>query len=284
MTPRYLVRPATWHSPAFWLKVDELWLSGDKNDGCVLCLRDVTTQVATQQDMRKFHTVVSHKLRTPLSGIVGVLDFLVNGSEEMSHHEVVELARAGMDSSMRLANEIDDILEYINAPTVVQFGESFVLATLPGSVRRIAAEIGIEHCEVDLPQELASVRLSLSEHAVESVLWEILENAKKFHPHQTPSMTVTVQPRSQFISLEIADDGITLSPEQLTWAWLPYIQGEKYVTGESPGMGLGLALVASVVWSAGGEVGLRNRTNGSGVIVELTVPMRDDGDLLDDCE
>jgi K+-sensing histidine kinase KdpD len=272
--PRFLVRPANASSPAFWLQVEELWLPDDKSGGCVLCLRDVTAQIATQQDMRKFHIVVSHKLRTPLSGIVSILDFMVNASDGVPHKDLVKLARAGMDSSMRLSQEIDDILEYVNAPAVAQQGEWFVLSALPGSIRQIAAEIGIERCHVDLPPELAPVRLSLSEKAVESILWEILENARKFHPCQSPSMSVTVQSRRQAVSLEIADDGLTLSPEQLTWAWLPYIQGEKYVTGETPGMGLGLALVASLVWSAGGEVGLRNRHDGGGVIVELTLPVR----------
>ena len=70
----------------------------------------------------------------------------------------------------------------------------------------------------------------------------------------------------------MADDGQTLSTEQLAWAWLPYVQGEKDFTGELPGMGLGFPMVASLIWKAGGDLHLRNRHNGPGVIVELKVP------------
>ena len=55
--------------------------------------------------------------------------------------------------------------------------------------------------------------------------------------------------------------------------WSPYIQGEKYFTGEAPGMGLGLSLVATLVWQVGGEVELTNRRDGSGVEVILRLPL-----------
>ena len=69
-----------------------------------------------------------------------------------------------------------------------------------------------------------------------------------------------------------ADDGLTLSPEQLAHVWTPYYQAEKLFTGEVRGMGLGLAMVASLVWENGGSCRMFNRPNGPGVIVELLLP------------
>lgn len=74
---------------------------------------------------------------------------------------------------------------------------------------------------------------------------------------------------------KFANDGVTLSAEQLRLAWTPYIQGEKYFTGEAPGMGLGLPLVATLVWQVGGEVHLANRTDRSGIEVTLLMPLLD---------
>lgn len=53
------------------------------------------------------------------------------------------------------------------------------------------------------------------------------------------------------VTVHISDDGLTLSPEHLAQVWTPYYQGEKYFTGQLDGMGLGLSLVASLVWSVG---------------------------------
>ena len=68
------------------------------------------------------------------------------------------------------------------------------------------------------------------------------------------------------------DDGLSLSPEQIANAWMPYYQGERYVTGNVPGMGLGLSTVAALVWEVGGQCRLANRVDGTGVVVELSSP------------
>jgi len=75
------------------------------------------------------------------------------------------------------------------------------------------------------------------------------------------------------VNLRVGDDGLTLSPEQLARAWSPYYQGEKYFTGQATGMGLGLSMVATLVWGAGGACRIYNRSDGPGVAVELDLPI-----------
>ena len=114
----------------------------------------------------------------------------------------------------------------------------------------------------------------MSQRAMELILWELLENAKKFHPRQSPAVEVAVvRAEDRAIRLQVRDDGLTLSPDQLAHAWEPYVQGEKHFTGEIPGMGLGLAMVAALVWQAKGAVRLANRPDGPGVVVELTLQL-----------
>ncbi len=116
--------------------------------------------------------------------------------------------------------------------------------------------------------------MPLTPQALDTSLWELLENALKFHPTRQPHVEVDVQcEQGDIVRLCIRDDGVTLSAEQLRIAWTPYIQGEKYFTGEAPGMGLGLSLVATLVWQAGGEVDLNNREDGRGVAVVLRLPL-----------
>lgn len=54
---------------------------------------------------------------------------------------------------------------------------------------------------------------------------------------------------------------------------MPYYQGEKYFTGQATGIGLGLSMVASLVWGLGGSCRLYNREPGPGVVVALTLPI-----------
>jgi nitrogen fixation/metabolism regulation signal transduction histidine kinase len=56
--------------------------------------------------------------------------------------------------------------------------------------------------------------------------------------------------------------------------WYPYHQVEKYFTGQIPGMGLGLSVVAALIWSVGGSCQAYNRPEGPGVIIELVLPRK----------
>ena len=73
--------------------------------------------------------------------------------------------------------------------------------------------------------------------------------------------------------IKVSDDGIHLMPEQLSQIWLPYYQVEQRFTGEVPGMGLGLAVVSSLVWSVGGGCSAYNRTDKQGLVIEITLPL-----------
>jgi K+-sensing histidine kinase KdpD len=125
-----------------------------------------------------------------------------------------------------------------------------------------------------LPESLNPLSIAMTPDAVEMVLHELLENARKFHPNHEPKIEISVgQVDEGFIFMRVADNGTTLSTEQLQWAWLPYFQGEKDFTGELPGLGLGFPMVATLIWKSGGAINLRNRSEGPGIIVDMKIPL-----------
>ena len=73
-----------------------------------------------------------------------------------------------------------------------------------------------------------------------------------------------------------ADDAVTSAerPEEQVKDVLRYFQGELKLTGEIEGMGLGLAMISSVVWQVGGRITVDNRTDGPGVNVTMGLPRR----------
>jgi len=107
------------------------------------------------------------------------------------------------------------------------------------------------------------------------ILWEVLDNARKFHPQKWPTVKIKVLRVNRYeICLRITDDGVHLSPEQLTRVWQPYYQGEKLFTGEIVGMGLGLSTAAAAVWGAGGTCHIYNRNDKPGLVIEFILPLK----------
>ena len=118
--------------------------------------------------------------------------------------------------------------------------------------------------------------IPISGHTVGLILWELFQNAKKFHPEESPTLEVRISNVPKGVCIKVCDDGVTLSPEQLTNMWIPYFQAEKYHTGQVPGMGLGLSSIASLVWGVGGTCRAYNRKKGAGIAVELVLPWEED--------
>ncbi len=274
-SPRYLVRPESSTAAAFWLQVDTLELPDRSIRGWVVHLQDVTAQISLGYDVWGVQAMISHKLRTPLFSIVMGLTILQEkGITKFLDAEMAEMFDMVCQSVQHLEQDIEDIMQYIDMPTLTKPGTGFEFSQLESIVTRINADLDLNTVTVSNQTGLSIAQISLSKQAVELVLREILENTKKFHPQQSPTVEILVSLKNNGqVSLKISDDGTTLSPEQLAQIWTPYYQGEKYFTGEIVGMGLGLTKVALLVWSVGGTCRINNREAGPGVILELILPL-----------
>ncbi len=271
---RYLVKPETPGAKAFWLQVDTRALPAGSGAGWLVRLTDVTEQLATQRDLRGFHSMITHKLRTPFSIVSNSLEVIARFGPRLSEQELIQTAKNGLQNAQLALRRIQDILGYLNASRPVEAGEGFQLAHLETVAKAISADLKITPAVVTCPDPLRRARLPLSRRAVEVIMWETLENAAKFHPQHNPSVEIQVSlTPAPHIRLRIQDDGVTLSPEQLAQLWVPYYQGEKHFTGQMPGMGLGLATVATLVWGVGGSCRAFNRSNQPGLVVELALPL-----------
>jgi two-component system cell cycle response regulator len=270
----FLVQPESSTARSCWLQVSGVDTPLGQDNHRIVRLRDVTDKILVDQDMRKFHTVVAHKLRTPANQIYGSMALLVEHMKEFDGEEVNSLVETAWRGSERLVQEVCSILEYIDAPVCLNTSTMLPLNTVSAMVMKIAQDHEIPNVSVCLPDELTPRTIGMPADAMELILHEVLENAVKFHPQHNPKVEVDfLETEPGKVCIRISDDGLTLTAEQLHRAWIPYFQGEKYFSGEAPGMGLGLPTVASLVWQAGGRVRLANQETGPGTQVELTLPL-----------
>lgn len=274
---RYLVQPETAESQALWIEVSVLNLPGqmDARQGCLVRLRDVTVAVTNQMDMRNFYSAVSHKLRTPLIYVVNGLELLSDFSAEVTQPKFTELLEIILRGGRQLHRAVNDVLNYGQVGTLIRQGEYLTLSQLPDMIARIQQALVLDDLVLHLPEALYESKVDLPSHGMEILFWELLENARKFHPSQDPQIEIQVSQRAPgSVLFQISDNGGHLTSEQIANAWVPYFQGEKNFTGQIPGMGLGLSAVATLVWGVGGKVRLYNRPQSAGVVVELTIPER----------
>ncbi len=275
--PRYLVQPETPTREHLWLQVDVISMMSQGEESYLVRLRDVTATIVTRNQMWSFEALINYKLRTSLGHLTGFLELLNADFDALSRDEIRRDVTDAYHGAQRLQAKIMDIFHYMDAlDRPLDSGDHCTLTALPEIIERIKTDLRL--ADIEIAWEIsdgASSALALSTRAVELILFELCENAKKFHPQGEPHIEIGVGRATTpaGIRLRISDDGITLPPEKITQMWQPYYQAEPHFTGETPGMGLGLAVVASLVWSSGGTCQAYNRAHGEGIAVDITLPL-----------
>lgn len=272
--PRYLVRPAAANALARWIRVQVLAVPPGTEAAYLVRLRDVTQQVNEYRDLASFRLAVRHKLRTPVAHMAMSATLLALAQPPATlPPEVAEYADIVQNSAHQLGQHIDDLLAYSN-PTPQGEALGVTLAAVEADLHQVMRDHGVEPYRWHAATPADERSISLSPQAINIILHELVENATKFHPQHKPAMDVTLHEGSpDQVVLRVEDDGMTLAAEQVEQIWKPYYQAEAGFSGNVPGMGLGLPLVASLVVEAGGHVHFYNRNPGPGVAVELTLPL-----------
>ena len=258
-------------------------------------VRDRTAELAVAKERAEsadrlksaFLATMSHELRTPLNSIIGFTGIMLQGLAGPLNEEQTKQLGMVQKSARHLLALINDVLDIskIEAGQVEIRLEPF---DLRASLDRV----------VDLVRPLAqkkglALRLSLTpgnglvvsdRRRVEQVLLNLLNNAVKFTEQGEVALIANFVPELQFaqvptprsgISIQVADTGIGIKPEDLSKLFLPFRQVDTGLTRQHEGTGLGLAICRRLVELLGGEIAVQT-TWGQGSTFTVVLPVTSD--------
>jgi two-component system CheB/CheR fusion protein len=154
------------------------------------------------------------------------------------------------------------------------------LERVPLDVRRIA-ELACDNAQAAFEGKGHDLRLSLpaepvtvvgDEVRLTQVVANLLVNAAKFTP-APGRIEVRVERDGNDAAIEVADDGIGIAPRRLDAVFEMFSQGETKAHGGTPGLGIGLAVVRSLVGLHGGTVRAYSAGAGQGTRIRVTLPL-----------
>ncbi len=218
-----------------------------------------TAREATQLRSR-FLANVSHEVRTPMNGVLGMTDFLLATKLSPEQQEFAESIKRSADALLTLINDILD-LSKIEAGKLRLDRVHFQLpATLGELVSQFAAEARLKGLEFvsNVPSDLPRMVVGDPER-LRQVLKSLLGNALKF----TDSGEIGLQAEllnaaTNVIQMRfvVHDTGIGLAPDQQSRLFESFTQGDGSSTRRHGGTGLGLAISKQLVELLGGEIGV----------------------------
>lgn len=218
-----------------------------------------------------FFSNISHELRTPLTLILGPLDDLLSGEENLSRAER-EVLRLAHGNALRLLRLVNTLLDFsrLEAGRYQASFEPVDLSTFTAeltSVFRSTIERAGLRLFIDCPPLSHSVWLDRS--MWEKVVFNLLSNAFKFTFYG--AIRVSVQETADGAQVEVRDTGTGIPAEELPELFTRFhrVNGAKGRSFE--GSGIGLALVHELVRLHGGAVQVESHL-GLGSCFTITLP------------
>lgn len=218
---------------------------------------------------------ISHDLRTPLSGIMGTSEMIMDMSQK-------EDPRYQLASGIRKdARWLHALVENILSLTRLQEGKLALHRELEaaeevigGAIEQMSIRAPEYEVTVHMPDEV--LMLPMDAKLIMQVLINLLDNAVKHSsPDEEISISVTKDAEHRCAVFVVADRG-----EGIRQKDLPKIFQMFYTTQEKPadgkkGIGLGLAICETIVKAHGGSISARNRSDGPGAEFLFTLPLSD---------
>jgi two-component system sensor histidine kinase KdpD len=208
--------------------------------------------------------MVAHELRGPLSALATSSEILVEDLGTLDPEQVARMAGTIHRGVLWLQGLVENLL----CAASNEEGRFFIQPQ-PMSLDDVLLEMRpvVEPLLAQREQQLRLLwRRSLPEVCVDGrrigqVLVNLILNASKFAGPRT-AIDVLLTMRGDRVRVVVADRGPGIPAEHAARLFAPYVQGPASPLHGRGGVGLGLAIVRSIIEAHGGRVGAENRRGG----------------------
>ena len=256
---------------------------GELHNAAVV-FRDVSEMRRKEKLKRDFLSLISHKLKTPLTIIGGYLTLIDQGAYGEVSPVMADKVRISLANVQELSDLIEKVLSYAGL-TATELERAGQLVPLPelfdrirrrvekryaGLRRRPAGASRTVNWTIDLPDDLPRARAP--EELLSIVVDNLLDNALKFA--DKPEVRIEVVGREiadRQLEIAVRDNGPGVPVQEHERIFSDFAQLDEAFTGNIAGIGLGLSTARRLVGSWGGQINYE-AVLGEGTRFFFTVP------------
>jgi PAS domain S-box-containing protein len=257
-------------------------------------IRDITEKKRVQQELTlakdlaetasraksEFLATISHEIRTPITGIVGMAELLEGTTLNPTQKSYLSTILSSSDTLLALINDILDLAK-------IEAGQLHLERCL-FCLRECIRDVARNHIPIanskglafkvdipdDIPDELAGDPLRLKQ-----ILFNLIGNAIKFTSSGEVSVTVSFDSRTGSVPrlvFAVSDTGIGISQDAMDHLFTPFTQADMSISREFGGTGLGLSICLRLAEKMGGEIRVESHV-GIGTTFRVYLPFTVDG-------
>ena len=231
------------------------------------------------QSKSDFLSRMSHDMRTPLNGIIGLMDICMKHPEDRTLVDSSRLkARVAADHLLSLINDTLELSKLENEEAKLA-KENFYLPKLLHEVETIAQMRADEECItirfMDDPYSIPYPNLIGSSLHVKQIFLNLITNSIKYN-RKNGSVDCCLKEEKEsdervLLDVTIKDTGIGMSEDFLKNIFQPFVQADQGARSQYKGTGLGMAIVKELLDRMGGSIEIDSVEN-QGTSIHVVIP------------
>lgn len=249
-------------------------------------IRDVTVRKLAEEQMKKNNeelvklntvkdkslAIISHDLRGPFQGFLGLTKDLASNIEKMEQEEIAEIASVMHQSAKETYSLLTNLHEWSRLQTgrfsfnPVELNLFLEVANLQ-RLFQSALVLKAIMLENDVDKD---VIIKTDENALSTILRNLIDNAIKF-THEGGKVSVSSIKKGSFLEVTVHDSGVGIGSDKLEVLLGPYAGYTTRGTNGEKGSGLGFQLCKDLVEKCGGTIRVKSAVN-SGTEFSFTLP------------
>ena len=219
---------------------------------------------------------MSHEMRTPLNGVVGVVDLLQTTALSAEQSELMKLLRHSVALLRSLVDDVLDISKIEAGRLTIEITDFDLYAALNSTVKMMRPHAVAKGLALRiLVDPSIEYQVRGDPHHLRQVLVNLLSNAVKFTDSgyiEVAARLLGENDKGSRVQIEVRDTGIGIAPSAQKKIFEQFVQADDSTTRRYGGTGLGTAIAKQLVELMGGVIGLRS-TPGVGTTFWFELPL-----------
>lgn len=219
-------------------------------------------------------SLISHRLRTPISVIKGALETVLSDELGPLSHDQKDYLEDALKNTERLIHLINNLLEVSAieegllklSPQIIDLAEitEKVIQQFIPLTRASNSEIFFQ-----TPKFLPKVKAD--PHRVKEIVTNLINNAIKYTSGKG-KIEIILQKQSNDVLFSCQDNGIGISKQEASHIFTKYFRGDRVITAETEGSGLGLYIAKAFIEKSGGKIWFESEPD-KGTTFYFTLPI-----------
>jgi signal transduction histidine kinase/ActR/RegA family two-component response regulator len=218
-----------------------------------------------------FLAVLSHELRTPLTPALAAAGYLAEHPDLPAElRDEANAIRTGVQLEARLIDDLLDLPRIARGKIELQLETVDAHEVIRKTLLIVHEDVRLNQLDVVLDLEASDYHVRADAVRLQQVFWNLLNNAVKFTA-KGGRITLRSWNEAGRFALEVRDTGVGIQPELQKRIFSAFEQGDRSISRQFGGLGLGLTIAKTLLDLHGGTIAVRSEGKNRGASFQVTL-------------